>query len=1114
MDSFVAAFLYRFFSLLLLTGLLSAGPGKQLQQQFWIVFNESAGDIRVERVAGNLASGDRALDELLAAFQVSQMRQEMPNARPQDRNGDFILANVWRLTIPDRSNLAAAIRQFDNHPLIFLAEAIPLATIFDPTIYSPDDPLYSTQWAPQKIQAPQAWGLWGGAQPAADNVVVAIFDSGVEWDHPDLIGNIWVNPGEDVDGDGAVGDYDSLAAGGDLNGIDDDGNGYIDDLVGWDFCGPTIGDPNNPSYMPDNDPHSSPAAGWLMHGTHVAGCAAAATDNATGVAAPGFNAKIMPVKFAFDDDINHAADGIYEQPAAYLYAAQSGADIINCSYGYGTPSMVVENTIATIYNNYDCIVVAAAGNDGNSNFNYPAAYPFVIAVAATNSQDIKASFSSFGSFVDISAPGEGILSTVYQNVDGGYQSLSGTSMASPTAAGALALLKAFFPNENFGWLSARLMDGADDIDALNPAFAGQLGSGRVNIYRAISQWIHPELALGSDSLVIDDANGDGQFNPGESASLWISLDNISVNNVDARSIQAVLRSTNSGVLVSDSIAMFADISGGGSADNLSDPFVFSVSENIAITTVDLQVEVLANHGTSYPYHVSIPLQAVVSINQAGWPQSLSGEIRFSAAVIDLDLDGEKEIVAGSVDGNLHVWQADGSPASGFPYSAGAEINGSPAIGDLDNDGDYEIVIASRDSQLYVLNHDGSVLNSSHTGRDLRGAPSLSDLDNNGGPEIILATFDGRILVKNPDGSDWGNFPLNLGVSNRIASGVAVGDINGDLVPDLVFGTFFGNIYAVSSADATVLPGFPVAAGIRIAATPAIVDPDGPGPLPTQIVSGSWGQRITIVDGSGNISGSYPLGARIDASPVIADLDNDGTAEIIVGTAGSEVHALHFDGTAVSGFPVGIGGAVSRGAVIADFDNAGGPEIVVPATDNKLYILNGDGSHFRGSPISLDETIPSIATVSDLDNDGDLEIVAAASSEMHIFDISGSGSSDNYWFTDQADYARTANWQNVLIAIGEPGSPVIPSKLLLHQNYPNPFNPSTTIRFSIPESGRVLLKLYNILGELVSVLVNEEYPAGEFRLNWNAENLPGGVYFYKLETPQNKGSVVKKMVLLK
>ena len=311
--------------------------------------------------------------------------------------------------------------------------------------YIPNDPSYSSCWHLNKIQANLAWDLGVGNS----NVVVSIVDDAIAINHPDLQNIIWVNPNEIPN-----------------NGIDDDNNGYIDDINGWD------------TYSNDNDPspHSNTSA-W-SHGTHCAGITGAHTDNNIGISSVGFGISLMAVKTADNNgSINQVWDGVY-------YSIVSGADIISCSWGSGYYSQTNNNIIQSGIG-AGSIIVASSGNNGAnlaSNPRYPACYNGVICVANTTSSDTKAGSSNYGTRIDVAAPGSSILSTVPYN---GYDTKSGTSMSAPMVAGLLGLMKSFSPNASNDQLISCMKNSCDNIDALNPSYAGLLGSGRINAYKAL-----------------------------------------------------------------------------------------------------------------------------------------------------------------------------------------------------------------------------------------------------------------------------------------------------------------------------------------------------------------------------------------------------------------------------------------------------------------------------------------------------------------------------------------------------------------------------------------------------------------------------------------------------
>lgn len=307
-----------------------------------------------------------------------------------------------------------------------------------------NDPNANQQSFLTKINAYNGWNTSTGDT----NVVIGIVDSGTDIDHPDLVANLKKNYADPV------------------NGVDDDGDGYIDNFQGWDVSE----NDNNPNV--DNS----------THGSHVSGCAAASTNNAIGVASPGFNCKFLPVKCAAQASTTTIDNG-YE---GITYAADHGCQIINCSWGGGFFSQLGQDVINYATINKNALVLASAGNDNVDSPAFPAAFQYVTSVAATTASDAKASFSNYNYTVDISAPGNNIYSTVSNN---GYTTMSGTSMSSPIAAGAAGIIKSHFPAYNALQVGEQLRVTCDDIYGLatNANFKGRLGKGRINMANSLTQ---------------------------------------------------------------------------------------------------------------------------------------------------------------------------------------------------------------------------------------------------------------------------------------------------------------------------------------------------------------------------------------------------------------------------------------------------------------------------------------------------------------------------------------------------------------------------------------------------------------------------------------------------
>ncbi|HRP02088.1 MAG TPA: S8 family serine peptidase [Candidatus Kapabacteria bacterium] len=320
-----------------------------------------------------------------------------------------------------------------------------------------NDPYYSQQYALSQIQITDAWDITKGDT----SIVIAIVDSGTDFNHEDLQANIFTNWKEIPN-----------------NGIDDDNNGKIDDVHGWDFVGNiSLSEAQNGIRREDNDPTNF----GNTHGTAVAGCASAVTDNAKGIASPGFYSKLLPIKCASDNaqvgSILYAYEGI-------IYAAKMGADVINCSWG-GPGSSPAEQDIINAAVAMGSVVVVAAGNDGTFIDRYPTFpvnYDNVLTVGASAANDAVANFTNYGNSITVFAPGSQVLSTKPNNT---YTKNDGTSFSAPIVSGIVALLKSIHPDWTVMQFIRHLRATSDK------SLKGVVGNehyfaGRVNAFRAVS----------------------------------------------------------------------------------------------------------------------------------------------------------------------------------------------------------------------------------------------------------------------------------------------------------------------------------------------------------------------------------------------------------------------------------------------------------------------------------------------------------------------------------------------------------------------------------------------------------------------------------------------------
>jgi hypothetical protein len=358
------------------------------------------------------------------------------------------------------------------------------------TCFAPNDPRYPEQYSLPLIHAPEAWDI----VRCDSTMLVADADVGTDWTHPDLVKAISVNTGETgLDSNG----MDKRS-----NGIDDDGDGFVDDWHGWDFSGAD-------GISPDNDPTTS-----AQHGTHTAGIMAASGNNGLGVCGVAFGAKILAIKCS-DGSGQYVTFG-YE---GILFAADQHAKVVNNSWG-GTNRSQVGQDIVTYANAKNCVVVAASGNNYSFQDFYPSSYDHVLSVAAVDEGGRIAGFSNYNTHVDISAPGNNVLSTIPNQ---SYTTMTGTSMASPTAAGAIALVRQKFPDLTADQAQERLRATCDLLTPDQDLHPGYTGRGLIDLKRAVGP--DPVYSARLESVEIFDSNNNGYLESGESADIVLNVRN-------------------------------------------------------------------------------------------------------------------------------------------------------------------------------------------------------------------------------------------------------------------------------------------------------------------------------------------------------------------------------------------------------------------------------------------------------------------------------------------------------------------------------------------------------------------------------------------------------------
>ncbi|NQU26780.1 MAG: S8 family serine peptidase, partial [Candidatus Marinimicrobia bacterium] len=1001
--------------------------------------------------------------------------------------------------------------------------------------YNPNDPLFTQQWHLPNIQATEAWDLWdisSGQIPGVDStrvIKVGVVDTGVEWDHPDLVENIWQNLGEDTNNNGVT----IIQSGstwifdpGDLNGIDDDGDGYIDDLIGWDTEGSvhTNG---------DNDP-TPPTVGIAPdHGTNVSGCVSGVTNNGIGIAAVGWGIKIIPVKIT--NDSNGDLVGGY---SGVLYAAKAGADVINCSwggYGYNGGSQSIINVA---HNTYGSIIVASAGNGyqnmgpTNTDPHYPSGYDNVISVTATD--DVNDSFGCWataGTTVDLAAPGSGIWTT---DLNDGYESVPGTSFSSPIVAGAVGLLWSKFPDETQAWIEDRIVNSTDyfsDMDRNCPvrndgdasshteSMTGLLGSGRLNIFKALAGGLYPSLIVGEVNLQ-NDTDGDGIFNPGET----VKLKPILINEdgwATATAVFAILSTSDPRITVLDNlIDLNGDIPAGQSSFSLFDSFQIEADPDAATGSVELSVTLYAGQ-EPYLYVNDELITVALGLNQRYFPYSTGAPVKTSPIAVDINGDGNKEIFFGTDDFKLHGVSSTGEILPGFPLTVGNQIRSSVAAADLDNDGDIELVFGSKDKNLYIIEGDGTIQQTYTSTGYIYGTPALADLDGDDDLEIIFGTTllsgpiqSGSVYAIHHDGTDVSGYPIDVG--EIIMAAPAVGDIDYDGIIDVVVGTWNNNIFAVSSAD-SIKAGFPYTTGNRINVAPVLANLTGDEKL--ELVIGSDDGSLYIYNHDGTIAKEITTTGYIRGGIALHDVDNDNYPEIFWGGYDSKLHAYNLSlDSELAGWPIDVGQIISVSPVIVDLDGDEIVEIVCAHIGGQVLAFSLDGNPVGNFPVTTSGAVEGSPGIFDIDGDGDLEILVGTSNGLDIFDYKYSMGVGDSWNVFRGSLRRTGYFQDAILAIeSQTDIAEIPTKFSVSDNFPNPFNPDTRFEIQLPENSRVSVSIFDVTGRRVAELLNEDLAAGIHKLHWNGREMnygfaPSGVYFLKVVA--GGYSHTQKMVLVK
>ena len=425
-----------------------------------------------------ILTDDNDLNDLLIKNNILSLKSVLKKNQIQKLNtATYDLSKIYYGSFSGDKSPLQVSKSLEGNPLIEYAEPKYTQQLY--TI--PNDSLFHIQKNYfDIIHVPSVWEFVHGEN---SDIILAVVDAGTDIRHSDLSDNIWSNL-QEING---------------IAGLDDDRNGFIDDFHGWNFA-QNSGDPTGIGTMPFN----------ADHGTYISGIVSAISNNKKGISGTSWNATIMPVNAASESKdrvISYGYEGI-------LYAAQNGADVINCSWGSLSKSNFARD-ILNFANSVGAVVVGAAGNSGSGSEFFPSAYNNVISVTATDSSDQLWESSNFGSFIDLAAPGTAILSTL-ANERYGYA--DGTSAAAALVSGSIGLMMVFKPEWNSTQITQQLLLTSDSLYFESR----QIHVGRINLYRAITERPVSIQFLGH---TYNDANGNQVIENGESVHLNIQIVN-------------------------------------------------------------------------------------------------------------------------------------------------------------------------------------------------------------------------------------------------------------------------------------------------------------------------------------------------------------------------------------------------------------------------------------------------------------------------------------------------------------------------------------------------------------------------------------------------------------
>ena len=777
----------------------------------------------------------------------------------------------------------------------------------------PNDPNYREQWNLALINMPQAWDIEQGNR----EVTVAVVDGGVDMQHPEFRSQLWRNVGE-IPG----------------NGVDDDGNGYIDDLNGWDFSdAPTL--PGKGDWtVRDNEPEDE-----IGHGTHVSGIIAAAANNGIGIAGIAWRCRLMPLRA----DFKYGSGGYLQNDdvaAAIVYAADNGARVVNMSWGDTVNTFIIEDAVAYAYAR-GCVMVAAAGNAGAVGSWYPAGLKTVISVAWLTKERQLSGDSNFGATIDIAAPGDEILST---DLNGGYQNLSGTSIAAAHVSGVAALVVSANPEYTNTEVRETL------IRTAGPLFISELvGAGSLDAYTALTASTELTVQIDTPRMSSQDAEfsnigigkieifgsagGIGfteywlEYGTGEVPNLWLPLGTVKTKP----KFNVCLYKWDTSTLAEGKYTVRLSVK---SKDS-------EIKRDRTVVEVDRTAPLILRHA-SQAWFSGDSVESVVV-----WE---TDEVSIGKIEVFQPNGDISRAVRSDSENLLHIVNLPDLGISPGPYMYRLLVeNRAGGLQIDDNTGSlYEIEV--QDAPIYPLH----LLPGTSTERALHAVDKPVDINGNGSLELVTAEI-GTNVAQIFEIADNGSFRRIFLFTERFLPRTITDTDNDGLIEILC-----------NAPDVTFL-----------------LEQPAEGEFPTQRIweaPGNWG--ITVVD------------MDADGTPEIFTRDNTTNSISVYEADGDN----NYRNTATLENPTLGSNGISANFATGDFDSDGRLEILVGDSDGDVFVYEtiGNNQYRRTWTTVLPEGAPELFAAGDMDGDGKAEFAVCGKTGIKVGTIA-LDIQYNHWF---------------------------------------------------------------------------------------------------------------------